>query len=41
MAAMTMDEAPEDAHADVEQPRHAMLKYIFKCNCYSIYVNIH
>ena len=41
VAAMAMDEAPEDAHVDVEQPRHVVVKYIFKCHCYSIYVNIH
>jgi len=41
VATMTMDEAPEDAHVDVEQPRHAVVKYIFKCHCYLIYVNIH
>ncbi|KAL5184291.1 Protein MAIN-LIKE 2 [Glycine soja] len=41
VAAMAMDEPPEDAHADVKQPRHAVVKYIFKCDCYLIYVNIH
>jgi len=40
VAATAMDEAPEDAHVDVEQPRHAMVKYIFNCDCYSIYLNM-
>jgi len=41
VAATTMDEAPEDAHAEVEQPRHAVVKYIFNCDCYSFYLNMH
>ena len=37
MAAAAMDEAP----VDVEQPRHAVVKYIFNCHCYSFYLNMH
>jgi len=38
---MAMNEAPKDAHADIKQSRHVVVKYIFKCDCCSIYVNIH
>ena len=41
MATTTMDEAPEDAHADVDQFRHVVVKYIFNCDYCSIYVNMH
>ena len=41
VATAVMDEPPEDAHTDVGQPQHAVVKYIFNCDCYSIYVNIH
>jgi len=41
VAVVAMDEAPEDAYADVKQPRHAVIKYIFNCDCYSFYLNMH
>jgi len=36
VVATTMDEAPEGAHVDVDQPRHAVVKYIFYCDFYLI-----
>jgi len=41
VAATAMDKAPEDAHADVDQPRHAVVNKIINCDCYSMYVNMH
>jgi len=41
MTTGAMDEAPADAPADVEKPRHAVVKYIFNCHCYSFYLNMH
>ena len=41
VAATAMDKAPADSPAHVEQPRHAVVKYIFNCDCYSFYLNMH
>jgi len=41
VVARAMDEALTDAPAHVEQPRHALVKYIFNCHYYSFYLNMH
>ena len=40
VAATAMDKAPADAFTDVEQPRHAVVKFIVNCHCYSFYMNL-
>ena len=41
VAVAAMDEALIDAHANVEQPRHTVVKFILSCHCYSFYLNMH
>ena len=40
VAATVMEETPVDAHSNVDQPRHALVTYIFNLLCYSFYLNM-